>query len=288
MPITVTHHTDPGCPWAYSAEPFIRALEWRYGAGLEWRTVVIGLAEDPQRYIDAGYTGLRMGQGYAWFRDRFGMPFAVAPRERPVGTGLACRHVVSARRQGYEAGEAVLRALRFSWFCDPRPHDDPAVLAAVVRSVTGIDVDAVLAGLDDPAVEAAYQADRAEARSVLPPATAQGKTAHTDGFERYTAPSLVFENGGKALIAAGWQPLAAYDVCIANLDPLLPQRGAAGPAETLPEFPRGLTTCEVALLMSERNDEPDLAVAEAALVELVSVGHARREPLGNDALWLPI
>ena len=48
MSIDVVHYTDPGCPWAYSAEPFIRALEWRYGDGLTWRTCLIGLAEDPR------------------------------------------------------------------------------------------------------------------------------------------------------------------------------------------------------------------------------------------------
>ena len=98
MPIEVVHYTDPGCPWAYSAEPFVRALEWRYGDGLVWRTCMIGLAEDPQRYIDLGYTGEKMTQWHIEYRDRFGMPFATAPRERAAATGLACRLVVSARR----------------------------------------------------------------------------------------------------------------------------------------------------------------------------------------------
>ena len=52
MSIDVVHYTDPGCPWAYSTEPFVRALEWRYGDGLNWRTCLIGLAEDPQRYAN--------------------------------------------------------------------------------------------------------------------------------------------------------------------------------------------------------------------------------------------
>ncbi|MCW3015705.1 MAG: hypothetical protein JWO02_2797, partial [Solirubrobacterales bacterium] len=30
-PISVTHFSDPGCPWAYSASPAIAALQWRYG-----------------------------------------------------------------------------------------------------------------------------------------------------------------------------------------------------------------------------------------------------------------
>ncbi len=288
MPIAVVHYTDPGCPWAYSAEPFVRALEWRYGDGLTWRTCMVGLAEDPQRYIDAGYTGEQMTQWHIEFRDRFGMPFATFPRERPAATGLACRLVVSARRQGHDAADAVLRALRFSWFTDPRPHDTLDVLEPIVRAVPGIDADAVIAGLDDPAVEEAYLADKRRSRTILPPATAQGKTANSDGEERYTAPSLTFEHDGEMLVAAGWQPLAAYDVCIANLDPTLPQRGPAGPDETLSAFPRGLTTFEVALLNCARNDDPNLVAAEEALIALAAHGKARRVALGHDALWLPI
>lgn len=287
MPIDVVHYTDPGCPWAYSAEPFIRALEWRYGDGLRWRACMIGLTEDAQQYIDRDYTGEKMTQWHIDFRDRFGMPFGTAPRERPAATGLACRLAVSARRQGHDVEDAVLRAFRFSWFTDPRPHDSLEVLEPLVRAVPDIDADAVLAGLDDPAVEEQYQADWRESRTILPPASAQGKTANTDGAERYTAPSMTFACGDRMLVAAGWQPLEAYDVCIANLDPTLPQRGPAGPAETLPAFPRGLTTFEVALLATARNDAPDRAAVEWELISLAAAGRARRVAVGNDAIWLP-
>jgi predicted DsbA family dithiol-disulfide isomerase len=38
--VRVTHVTDPLCPWAYSFEPVLRALEERYGDQLEFRTIV--------------------------------------------------------------------------------------------------------------------------------------------------------------------------------------------------------------------------------------------------------
>ena len=41
--IEVTHFTDPGCPWAYSAHPAHTTLRWRYGDGLRWTLVTIGL-----------------------------------------------------------------------------------------------------------------------------------------------------------------------------------------------------------------------------------------------------
>ena len=79
--IDVTEYTDSGCPWAYSASPAMAVLRWRYGAQLRWRIVMIGLAEDPQVYIDRGYTTTRAAVGALSFR-RFGMPFLLgAARE---------------------------------------------------------------------------------------------------------------------------------------------------------------------------------------------------------------
>jgi hypothetical protein len=53
----------------------------------------------------------------------------------------------------------------------------------------------------------------------------------------------------------------------------------------LGHFGDGLTTQEVAALMTHGNDAPDRPAAEAALIELVAAGRAVRTPLGDDALW---
>jgi len=45
--IEATLYTDAGCPWAYSANPALRVLEWRFRDQLSWRLVMIGLREDP-------------------------------------------------------------------------------------------------------------------------------------------------------------------------------------------------------------------------------------------------
>src|SRR5207248_2554920 len=94
--ITTTLYTDPACPWAYSESPPLRVLEWRYGAQLDWRLVVIGLTEQAQQYLDRGYTPLRAARGQARFR-RYGMPFAPTPKARVAATARACRAIVAAR-----------------------------------------------------------------------------------------------------------------------------------------------------------------------------------------------
>src|SRR5215207_7529142 len=221
MAIEVTHFSDPGCPWAYSASPAHAVLRWRYGDQLRWRLVTIGLTEQADQYTRRGYTPAGSARGYLRFRRR-GMPFATQPRARVAATGLACRAIVAARLQSPEYELPAFRALQFAWFTTPLVLDDPDDLATALERVDGLDVPALLGALDSPDVERAYQADRAEARTAEgKPTEAQGKAAQTDGPVRYTAPSLVFSAGGRTLEAGGFQPVEAYDVLLANLDPTL-------------------------------------------------------------------
>jgi 2-hydroxychromene-2-carboxylate isomerase len=285
--ITATLHTDPGCPWAYSAIPALRVMEWRYGDQLEWRLVLIGLAEDGRRYVERGYSPAMMVLGHTTFRDRFGMPFSLTPKERMSGTARACRAIVAARLDDPGSEWRALRALQIATFTSPLILDDDAQLARVLSAVPGIDGEAIVARLDDPDVTAAYERDRAEARTAEgSPAEAQGKTATTDGPVRFTAPSVVFAAGERRLEAGGWQSAEVYDVLVANLDPTLERRPPPeGPEPLLRHFSDGLVTQEVAALLAHGNDAPDRGGAETALLQLVGRGAATRTLIGQDALW---
>ena len=283
----VTHFNDPGCPWSYSASPALAVLRWRYGDGLRWRHVMIGLAEDPTRYEQAGYTGEKMAHGYQRFRAR-GMPFATQPRERIPATGRACRAVVAVRldHPGFEV--AAFRALQFAWFTTALPMDVDASIVEALGRVEGLDPAAVVARLDDDDVEASYQEDRALARAAEGgPTHFQGKAANSDGAWRFTAPSLTFRaRDGRTLEAGGFQPVEAYDVCVANLDRSLHRRGPAQDvSELLAAFPEGLTTREVAACLAAENAFLDDEGAEEALISAAARGELQRETLGSGALW---
>ena len=284
--VTTVLHNDPGCPWAYSANPAFRVLEWRYGAQLDWRLVLIGLTESAEQYVARGYTPLRSALGQARFR-RFGMPFSPSPKARVSATARACRAVVAARLLDPGSEWRVFRALQLANFTSPLLLEDEQAIAAVLDGVEGVDAKAIVSLLDDPAVTEAYEHDRAEARGAAGSAAElQGKTAQTDGPVRFTAPSIIFERDGRQLVAGGWQPVEAYDLLVVNLDPTLARRAAPdSPAPLLEEFPDGLTTQEVAQLRVRGNDLPDRAAAEESLLELVADGQAVRVPLGDDALW---
>jgi 2-hydroxychromene-2-carboxylate isomerase len=285
----VTLYNDAGCPWGYSANPAFRVLEWRYGSQLAWRLVLIGLTNVAQEYVDRGYSPLGSAEGYARRFRRFGMPLAPSPRARVVGTGRSCRAIAAVRLQAPGREWAAFRALQFAFFTTTLLLDEDESIAAALRAVEGIDVDAAIAAIDTPAVEEAYQRDRAEARRAAgSPTQLQGKHATTDGPVRYTAPSLVFEHAGRRLEAGGWQPVEAYDVIVANLIPDGERRAAPeDPLDLLTEFPGGLTTQEVAQLLTRGNDAPDRIGAEVEMLGLVAAGAATRTPLGDDALWKP-
>jgi predicted DsbA family dithiol-disulfide isomerase len=286
--ISATLYSDPACPWAYSESPALRVLEWRYGDQLDWRLVVIGLTEEASQYEARGYTPLRGALGQLSFR-RYGMPFSPAPKRRISATARACRAVVAARLASPGSEFVVFRALQLANFTGPLLLDEDSELEAVLRDLPAIDAEHIISSLDSPEVTAAYEGDRRASRSAAgSPAELQGKTASTDGPVRFTAPSVVFERGEQRLVAGGFQPVEAYDVLVANLDPGLHREPPPQtPAPLLERFVHGLTTQEVAALMTDGNDAPDRAAAETALLELVATGHAVRRPLGDDALWKP-
>ena len=289
-------------------------LQWRYGSQLEWQHVMIGLTETGAEYDRRGYTGAKMAVGYRSFRDR-GMPFATAPRERMHGTGQMCRVVVAARLQDPALEWPVLRALQLAQFTTALNLEDHDALREALAWLPGADGDALVDAIADPAVEAAYQADRAQARQAAGGATEfQDKHAVTpDGEVRYTAPSVLFDTeDGRRLEAGGFQPVEAYDMAIANLDRTLTRRpcfavrsrsptasgfrsastvstsrpAATDAAEVVAVFRSGLTTAEVAAVMAAGNAKPDLDAAEDALIAAAAGGRAERLAFGHDALWV--
>jgi predicted DsbA family dithiol-disulfide isomerase len=285
--ITAIVFSDPACPWAYSESPALRVIEWRYGDQLDWRLVLIGLTEDASQYENRGYTTLRGALGQATFRRRYGMPFSAEPKPRLSATARACRVVIAARLADPGSEWRVFRALQLANFTTPLVLDDDEQLADALRDVPGVDAGAIVASIDSDDVVAAYERDREESRAAAGSAAElQGKTRVTDGPVRFTAPSVVFSRNGVRFVAGGFQPVEAYDVLVANIDPTLERQPPPETPEPLLErFEDGLTTQEVAALMAHANDRPDRAAAEAALLELVVAGRAVREPLGDDALW---
>ncbi|HEX3733997.1 MAG TPA: hypothetical protein VHU86_02465 [Solirubrobacterales bacterium] len=289
--IVALHFTDPGCPWAYSSRPAMARLLWRFGEQIEWRLVLIGLSETAERYEERGYTPGRMAAGMPKFERRFGMPFGAGVKPRIAATSRACRAIVAAREVNPELGEAALRALQLMQFTTTRLLDEDGDLRWALARVPGLDDAAVVGRIDDSETIAAYEADRARARSAEgSPTHVQGRHSDSDGPIRYTAPSVIFEHpDGRTLEVGGFQPFEAYDTALANLDAALERRPPPeDAAEAVAAFPTGLTTAEVAsILRPSELQDADLPAAEAGLIAAAGEGRIVCEPAGSDALWRP-
>jgi protein-disulfide isomerase-like protein with CxxC motif len=286
--IEATLYTDPGCPWAYSANPALRVLEWRFRDQLSWRLVMIGLREEASEAAVRAFDPARALARYRVYEERYGMPFGTSPKERPAGTGRGCRAVVAAGMLDPGSEWAVLRALQIANFTTTLYLDDAESIRTALRGVPGVDADAVAERVDAADVVSEYERQLADARSAAgSPAEAQGKTAGTDSRVRFTAPSVVLRDGERMAVAGGWQPLLAYDVVLANLDPGLDRvPPPESPLPLLEFFDGGLTTAEVALLLADGPDPvPDSAAAGEALSRLAEDGKATRFSLGNGVLW---
>lgn len=273
----VTEYTDPGCPWAWSAEPFRRKLRWQYGDALSWSRRMVVLATDPQDHLDKGFTPERLSAVLVSIGRDHGMPMATHERPRMAATEPACRAVVAARMHAPAAEDRLLRALRVRNFAGELLDEESTVREAAADA--GLDGDAVVRWMDEPAVREAVDDDAHAARHPTPAALAQdARLAGWDGGRRYTCPSLEIERSsdGARLSAPGFQPFAAYDVAFANL---LPEHDRREPPESVAEVldwaDEPLATREVAVVC-------DLTHAEAreALGPVAGEHH-----LGADGLW---
>src|SRR5438067_8894687 len=184
--ISTTLYSDPACPWAYSENPALRVIEFRYGDQLDWRLVLVGLTESASQYEARGYTPLRGALGQARFRRRYGMPFAPSPKARLSATSRACRAVVAARLAAPGSEWRVFRAIQFANFTTPLVLDDDEMLVEALRAVPGADAEALVGAIDSPEVVAAYEADKAETRRAAGSAAgARRKTAPAGGPVRF-------------------------------------------------------------------------------------------------------
>ena len=273
--VHVRHFTDPGCPWAFSAEPRLRRLEWLYGDALAWETTMVVLSESPEDYVERGFTPAKMAGGQRQLFERFRMPIDWTERPRMAATVDACRAVVAARLNAPEAERPLLRNLRVLNMGGGL-LDDPALLDRAAADA-GLDPADVRDWAEDPAVADALATDKAAARSPAPGARALDHKLAGPGEERrYTCPSLEFAVNGTTVAVPGFQPTESYEAAIANLAPELGRRAAPGSAaEVLAWAGMPLATAEVAAVCEADEDDVRADLSRSATFE----------PVGGDGYW---
>ena len=276
--LRIVEYTDPGCPWAWSAEPFRRRLDWLYGDRLEWRLHMVGLSAAPEEYEEKGFTPAKMAGAMADISRAHHMPMATHERPRMAATLPACRAIVAAREhEGDRAGRALLRTLRIRHFAGEL-LDEPDTIDGAARDAR-IDPDRLRAWTAEPAVAAALEADMTAAREPVRAARIlDHKLATWSGGLRYTCPSFeMIRLEDEALIAIpGFQPWAVYEVALANLLPgAEPRPEPASVEEVLDWAGEPLATQEVAAVMDCSYEDAREQLGRTAV----------ERHLGFDGLW---
>jgi predicted DsbA family dithiol-disulfide isomerase len=275
--LTITEYTDPGCPFAWSAEPARWRLQWLYGDQLDWEVRMVGLAEDGSVYEDKGFTAQRMSDSFRHLGALHHMPMDTALRPRMAGTVPACRAVVAVRRHRPELEWPMLRALRVLHFAG-HLLDEPSTLAAAAERV-GIEPAELEAWLAEPETEELLRQDMAQSRNPSAGALALShKLARTETGHRYTCPSyeVTRDSDGASLSVPGFQPVAAYEVAVANLAPDASRREDPDDVREVLEWAgEPLATIEVATICAT-----DLTDARERLGRVADEAH-----LGFDGLW---
>jgi predicted DsbA family dithiol-disulfide isomerase len=275
--VVIFEFTDPACPWAYSAEPFRRRINWLYGAHITWKPVMVGLSATPQEYLDRGFTPESQAAGYKRISHVHGMPMDTTVRPRMIATVPACRAVIAARLHTPEHERRLLRRLRVQHFSGAL-IDETQTIAAAAREA-GIDPDQLLAWAAGDDVAAALAEDMAHAREPMNAARVlDGKLANWSGGRRYTCPSyeICRVADGTKIAVPGFQPFAAYDVVLANLVPGTERREPPASVEEVLDWTAApLATQEIAVVCDVSREE-----ARERL------GHvATEQHVGFDGFW---
>ena len=193
------------------------------------------------------------------------------------------------RCKARSSADALLRALRLAWYTTDLLLDTDDALAAVCatrcRGSTRVKRSAIR---DSARVRAAYEADRLEARTPHPAASALG--AHRELGRRrapHRADAAVHRRGRPS-------PSSSRLSTVRGLrrrtdEPRAVARRLPPPEldELLAAYPAGLTSQEVARVLADTTAPVDRPAAEQVLTHLVATGRARRVALGDDALWTP-
>jgi predicted DsbA family dithiol-disulfide isomerase len=275
--LKITEFTDPACPFAWSAEPARRRLEWLYGEQLGWSVRMVGLSERSSDGSESGFTPERMSEAFRAMAERHHMPIDTSVRARMGATLPACRAVVATRLNDVERERALLRALRVRHFAGELLDEQETLDGAATDA--GIAPRALRDWMSQTATERALDDDLEQTRHPSREALALShKLAEWSGGWRYTCPSyeIAHASVGAHLAVPGFQPLESYEVAVANL---LPSAGRRADPESVEEVlawaGEPLASIEVAVVCGI-----DLEQAREHL------GHVAQErPLGFDGLW---
>jgi len=170
MRMPIDFYFDFSSPYSYIAAQLIEPLAARHGRAVTWRPVLLGAAFKVSGM--APLTGIPLKGDYSR-RDfartaRFhGLPYRF-PEPFPISTVHTARAMLWLLAEAPARAAAFARRAMQAYFADNRPIDDAAEIGRLAGDL-GIDAQALLAGIQAPAIKDRLRAavDEAVARGVF-------------------------------------------------------------------------------------------------------------------------
>ena len=154
MSAPIEFYFDFSSPYGYLAAERIDDIAGRHGRDVSWRPYLMGVAmkvTGSSPIVNRPMLGEYSRRDMVRSAQRLKVPFSF-PEPFPIATIAACRAVYWTERAGTEEPKSLARALYRAYFADGRNISEAEVVADVAAE-TGADRDALLAGIQDPAVK---------------------------------------------------------------------------------------------------------------------------------------
>ena len=150
----IEFYFDFSSPYGYLASERIDAIAARHGRDVTWRPYLMGVAmktTGSTPLVNRPMMGAYSRHDMARSARRLELPLTL-PEPFPIATVAACRAVYWRERTGAGAAKALAQALYRAYFVDGRNISEPDVVAEVGAG-TGADRDALIAGIQEPAIK---------------------------------------------------------------------------------------------------------------------------------------
>ena len=150
----IEFYFDFSSPYGYLAAERIDAVAARHGREVAWRPYLMGVAmkvTGSSPLVNRPLVGEYSRHDMARSARRLKVPLSF-PEPFPIATIAACRAVYWTERTGTEEAKSLARALYRAYFAGGRNISE-AEMVADVAAERGADRDALLAGIQDPAIK---------------------------------------------------------------------------------------------------------------------------------------
>ena len=150
----IEFYFDFSSPYGYLAAERIDDIAARHGRDVSWRPYLMGVAmkvTGSSPIVNRPMLGEYSRRDMERSARRLKVPFSF-PEPFPIATIAACRAVYWMEQAGAREAKSLARALYRAYFADGRNISEAEVVADVAAG-TGADRDALLAGIQDPAVK---------------------------------------------------------------------------------------------------------------------------------------